>query len=79
MDQHNLDLLPVLVFYLFLYVSKYHVRRDDVPLGGVLCDSQLNFAIWVPNKLEGVFDSPNNAANKNACPWIWIVFGQCLC
>ena len=77
--QHTITGLLAIGFYLTFYVSKYHVRRDDVLTGGALCDSTLDFVIRVPNKLESVFGSTNRAANKNAYPWIWRVFEQQFC
>ena len=52
MDQHTLPGSPATVFSLPLYVSKYHVRSDDMLPGGILCDIPLNFLIRMPNKLE---------------------------
>ena len=59
LDQHTLSGFPAIGFYLFFDVSKYHVRRDDVLPGGVLCDCHLYSAIRVPNKLQSVFGSPD--------------------
>ena len=59
MDQYTLARFHDIGFYLTFYVSKYNIRSDDAPPGGVLCDIPLYFVIRVPNKLEGVFVSPN--------------------
>ena len=77
--EHTLVGFPTPGFSLFLYVNKYHVSRDDVLPGVVLCDSHQGFASRVPNKLESVFGSNKRKANKNACSWIWSFFGQYLC
>ena len=57
--QHTLYGFSTIVFSFTLYVSKYHVQRDNSLPGGVLCDIPLYFVIRVPNKLESVFVSPN--------------------
>ena len=77
--QHTRSGLPAVNFSLFFYLSKYHLRRNDAPPGGVLCDSHLNFAIQDTNKLEIVFGSPYITANNNKHPWIWRFFGQLFC
>ena len=64
MDQQTLSGITDIGFSLFFYVSKYCVRCDDAPPGGVLCDSHLYFSIQVPNKLEFVFGSPDFEANE---------------
>ena len=68
--QHNLSIFLALVVSFALYVSKYHVRRNDELPGGVLYDSTLDFVIRVTNIFENVFGSPNHTANKNSCPWL---------
>ena len=76
LDQHTLAIFTALAFSLPLYVSKYHVRRNDELPGGVLYDSTLDFVIRVTNIFENVFGSPNHTANKNSCPWLWSIFEQ---
>ena len=80
LDQHTLSGFTAVGFFIF-YVRKYHLclQRDDVPTGGVLCDSHLCFMRRVPNKLERFFGSPDCAVNKNAHPWIWSVMGKLFC
>ena len=52
LDQHSISIFLALGYSLFLYVSKYHVRRNDTLPGGVLCNIPLDFVIRVPNILE---------------------------
>ena len=59
LDQHTLSGFPAIGFYLHLYESGYHIRRDDAPPGGVLCDTPLDYVGQVSNKLESVFGYPN--------------------
>ena len=49
--QHTFDLFLILGFSLFFYVSKYYVRRNYDPPGGVLYDIHPDFASQVTNKL----------------------------
>ena len=74
LDHHTLFRLPAIGFYLPLYVSKYHARRDDALPGGVFCDGPIYLLSRVPNTFESVVSSTNLAANKNACPWLWSIF-----
>ena len=50
--QHTLYGFSTIVFSFTLYVSKYHVQRDNSLPGGVLCDIPLDFVIRVPNRLN---------------------------
>ena len=52
--------------WIFLYASKYRVQCNDASPCGVLCYSDLNFAIGIPNKHESVFGSVGFVANKNS-------------
>ena len=74
LDQHNFSGFPTIGFNLPFYVSKYHVRCDDMLSGGVLCDSHLGSVIWVTNIFESIFGSTNHTANKtHVRGFCWIV------
>ena len=64
LDQHTLSGFPAIGFNFPLYISKYHVRCDDMLSGGVLCDSPLGSVIRVTNIFESIFGSTDQAANK---------------